>query len=196
MTNTNTNAKIWRHWPLALTWSRIAVLPLLAAAFWWPGGSEAARGAAAAAVFSAAAATDFLDGFLARRHQLQTQFGAFLDPVADKLLVVSALLLLLSAGYAHPAAVLIIVGREIFISGLREWMAAVGARDAVAVAWPGKIKTAAQMGGIILLFYNAGQDGALHNLAQSLLWLAVALTLFSMAGYVRSAWRRLKSLKD
>ncbi|MDH5784393.1 MAG: CDP-diacylglycerol--glycerol-3-phosphate 3-phosphatidyltransferase [Chromatiales bacterium] len=148
--------------------------------------------------FALAGLTDWLDGYLARKLEVTSAFGAFLDPVADKLMVATALILIVDSNptpysgiwLALPAAV--IVGREITISALREWMAEVGASSKVAVSMLGKVKTTAQMLALVLLIY--GQPVAGLNIAQiglGLLYIAAILTLWSMINYLRAAWPAL-----
>jgi len=182
--------------PNLLTLLRIALIPVFVGFFYIP-----ARWApyACALVFTGAALTDWLDGYLARRWEQTSSFGAFLDPVADKLMVAVALVLLVQsdprAVLALPAAV--IIGREITVSALREWMAELGARAQVAVSKVGKFKTTAQMASIILLIlvdagspiYGLGDAGSpIYALGMVLLYIAAALTLWSMALYLRAAW--------
>lgn len=151
-----------------------------------------------AVIFTLAAITDWLDGYVARKYHLSTAFGAFLDPVADKLMVVVALVLLTSAHpgafFAVPAAV--IVGREIVISALREWMAEMGQRASVAVSYIGKVKTTVQMTSIIvLLAFDPSTYPILSGLGFALLYTAAALTLWSMILYIKAAWPTLMSEK-
>ncbi len=153
---------------------------------------------AASAVFAFAAATDWLDGYLARRLEQSTPFGAFLDPVADKLMVAVALVLLVQA-HANlwltlPAAV--IIGREIVISALREWMAEIGARAQVAVSNMGKWKTAAQMLALVILLGNPPAITFWVILGYALLLVAAGLTLWSMVQYLRAAWPHLKTTAE
>ena len=146
-------------------------------------------------IFILAAVTDWLDGYLARRMQLVSALGAFLDPVADKLMVATALVLLLQADpkILMALAVAVIIGREIAISALREWMAEIGSRTKVAVSEIGKFKTATQMVAIILLIYRDDLWGIpVHTVGLVLLYLAVVLTLWSMTLYVRAAWPSLR----
>jgi CDP-diacylglycerol--glycerol-3-phosphate 3-phosphatidyltransferase len=177
--------------PNLLTLLRILLIPVFAVVFylpvWW------AR-IACALVFGAAALTDWLDGYLARRWEQTSPLGAFLDPVADKLMVAVALVLLVQAdprpSLALPAAV--IVGREITVSALREWMAELGARSRVAVSMVGKFKTTAQMFAIFLLVLGRPVlELWLYGLAVALLYIAAALTLWSMFLYLRAAWPSL-----
>ncbi len=181
--------------PIVLTWVRIAMIPLLVVLYYIPGIwlEPSLRDGLAAVAFIFAAVTDWLDGWLARRWNQTSAFGAFLDPVADKLMVSAALLILLMLGRVDPIIALIIIGREIAISALREWMAQVGARASVAVNWLGKFKTAAQMTAIPCLLYN--QTIASVNLAwwgTRLIEIAAVLTVWSMLYYLRQAWPVLK----
>jgi CDP-diacylglycerol--glycerol-3-phosphate 3-phosphatidyltransferase len=134
------------------------------------------------------ALTDWLDGFLARRYEQTSEFGAFLDPVADKLMVATALIMLTGDERVHPVLTLIIIGREITISALREWMAELGERATVAVSWMGKVKTAAQMAAIVLLLLHVPVYGVgAHLVGTVLLVVAALLTLWSMTLYLRAA---------
>ena len=173
----------------------MAAAPALALAFFLPAFSplsEDARDILATILFLSAAATDFLDGFLARRLGRGSRFGAFLDPVADKILVTTALLLLVQSERAHFAAAAVIICREICVSALREWMADVGERKKVNVSSIGKWKTAAQMTAISLLFYHSNLLGIpIAALGQILLWAAALLTVTSMFFYLRAAWPSL-----
>ena len=193
--------------PNILSALRLAAAPLLAAAFWIPqwGGAPAAGDIAAFAVFAMAAATDFADGWLARKSGKQTQLGAFLDPVADKILVATALLLLLDAGRAAAGACLLIVGREILVSALREWSALSGRAAATKVSAMGKWKTGLQIAAVLFLFaadiadpmiaawlgYENDSLQLVKNVGDVLLWSAAALALWSMADYGRAAWRAM-----
>ena len=174
--------------PNILTLLRIILIPVLVLVFFFSGQWSYQL---SAAVFGLAALTDWLDGYLARRLQQLSPFGAFLDPVADKLMVAVALVLLVqdnpSLLYAIPAA--IIIGREIAISALREWMAELGERTMVAVSIIGKIKTTLQMVAILLLLYKVPL-GPLptHLVGTILLYIAALLTLWSMVVYLRAAW--------
>lgn len=178
--------------PNILTLLRIVLVPVFVLIFYLPF-SWARIGCAV--VFALAAITDWLDGFLARRWSQTSPFGAFLDPVADKLMVAVALLLLVQAeptpALAIPAAV--IIGREITISALREWMAELGARAQVAVSMIGKVKTTLQMVAILLLIYEQPIWGApIYTIGFVLLYVAAILTLWSMVVYLRAAWPSLK----
>ncbi|MGD1983084.1 MAG: CDP-diacylglycerol--glycerol-3-phosphate 3-phosphatidyltransferase, partial [Chromatiaceae bacterium] len=172
--------------PNLLTGLRIVMIPVFVIVFYLP---TSWNREAATFVFVLAALTDWLDGYLARRLQLVSKLGAFLDPVADKLMVATALVVLVQGDPSMLMAVAaaVIIGREIAISGLREWMAELGSRTTVAVSEIGKFKTAAQMVAIILLIY--GDDLwtlPTHTIGMVLLWIAVVLTLWSMTLYLRA----------
>lgn len=194
----------WRRsLPNALTVGRVLAVPALAAAFYAPP-SPGRPIWAPAALFALTSATDALDGFLARKWAAQSAFGAFLDPVADKLLVCTALVLLsgvLGAAVAVPTA--LIVGREIFVSALREWMATLGCVDRVAVSAWGKLKTATQMVALLVLLVAQpsaapvaipkGASAAPHlRDGLVLLWIAAALAVASAADYALAAARVLR----
>ena len=177
--------------PTILTVFRIALIPVFILAFYLP---VHWSGAASAVIFTLAAVTDWLDGFLARRMNQTSAFGAFLDPVADKLMVGVALVLLVEAHpspwMAIPAA--IIIGREIAVSALREWMAEIGESARVAVSLMGKVKTTCQMLAIIFLLYGEPlYDFPVDTAGFVLLYVAAALTLWSMTLYLRKAWPSL-----
>jgi cardiolipin synthase len=182
--------------PILLTWLRVALIPLVVGVFYLPQHwlPLADRNLAATAVFVIAAITDWFDGFLARRWNQTSAFGAFLDPVADKLMVAGALLVLVQLGRVNAIIAFIIIGREIAISALREWMAQLGASKSVAVSSLGKIKTAAQMTAIPLLLYHDILFGAIdtHVWGERLLWIAGVLTVWSMFYYLRLAWPMIK----
>ena len=173
--------------PNTLTWARITLIPLFVASFYFPGKWA---NIASALIFCLAGVTDWLDGFLARKLNQVTPFGAFLDPVADKLLVATALVMLVGE-YASPYLVIpsaIIVGREIAISALREWMAEVGKRTRVSVGYIGKVKTALQMIAIVILLSQPSDFNLpLVWVGFGLLYVAVVLTLWSMFSYIRAA---------
>ena len=176
--------------PNVLTWLRILLIPLVVAVFYlprsWIGPQQADF--FAALMFSLAAVTDWLDGYLARVLDQTSAFGAFLDPVADKLMVASALIVLVQLGRVDALVALIIIGREITISALREWMASIGARGRVAVSMQGKIKTTVQMAAIVLLLWSGVHFGInLQRVGTWLIWLAAVLTLWSMVYYLRCA---------
>lgn len=177
--------------PNWLTLLRVLLIPVLVLVFLLPFGWVRP---VSALIFVVAAATDWLDGYLARRLNQGSRLGAFLDPVADKLIVATALVLIVMADphswVALPA--LIIIGREIAVSALREWMAEVGAGRTVAVSWAGKVKTAVQMSAIALMLFEHPLRGApLYLIGLAFLYLAAALTVFSMVLYLRAAWPEL-----
>ena len=177
--------------PNVITLSRIILIPLLIALYYLPEAwlSGQAKNLAATVVFALAALTDWLDGYLARRLNQMSAFGAFLDPVADKLIVVGALVVLLFLNRVDMLVALIIIGREIAISALREWMARVGQSKSVAVAFVGKLKTVGQMIAIPLLLYHEPLFGVLDCqwLGTILINIAAVLTVVSMLYYVRKA---------
>lgn len=178
--------------PNSLTLLRIAMIPIFVLVFYMPFSWNYQL---ACAIFTLAALTDMLDGYLARRLDQTSKLGAFLDPVADKLMVAVVLVLLVeddpSIFLSLPAAV--IIGREITVSALREWMAELGQRSKVAVSVYGKIKTIAQMVALILLIYRDPiNDIPIYFIGMVLLYIAAALTLISMYQYLLLAWPKLK----
>ena len=185
------------HWniPNILTWLRILMIPLFVGIFYC---SESnidphMRDIYATLIFAFAALTDWLDGYLARALNQTSSFGAFLDPVADKLMVAAALIVLVEFGRVGAVVALIIIGREIAISALREWMAGLGKRQSVAVAFLGKIKTAAQMVAILfLLYYRPIGIFDIKSIGIVLIDIAAFLTLLSMAYYLRAAWPQIR----
>jgi cardiolipin synthase len=182
--------------PILLTWLRVALIPLVVGVYYLPATwlTPFEMNVAATAVFIVAAITDWWDGFLARRWNETSAFGAFLDPVADKLMVAGALLVLVQLGRVNAVIAFIIVGREITISALREWMAEIGARKSVAVSSLGKIKTAVQMVAIPMLLFHDPLFVVLdmHIAGEILLWIAGVLTVWSMFYYLRRAWPLIK----
>ncbi len=174
--------------PNLLTWARIVLIPVVVGVFYLPIPTHEANLFATIA-FVIAAITDWFDGWLARRLGQMSAFGAFLDPVADKLMVAAALVMLVQLGRADAVLAFVIIGREITISALREWMAAIGARKSVAVSFLGKLKTTAQMVAIpMLLFHDTLGPLPVQLIGTWLLWVAAVLTLWSMAYYLRKAW--------
>lgn len=177
--------------PTLMTWTRIVAIPLIVGVFYlpdsWAGMAE--KNLIATVMFVLFAATDWLDGFLARKLNQTSSFGAFLDPVADKFLVCASLLVLVHLNRADVFVGLIIIGREIAISALREWMAQIGASRSVAVHMIGKLKTVGQMVAIPFLLF----DGILFGLVDTrlwgtvLIWIAAVLTVLSMVYYMRKA---------
>lgn len=177
--------------PNILTSVRIFMIPVLVVIYYlpWEG-----RYYACAIIFALAAVTDWLDGYLARKLNQTTPFGAFFDPVADKIMVAIALVLLV-ASYANPLLTLasaVIIGREIVISALREWMAEMGKRASVAVSYIGKLKTAMQMLAIFILL-GSRPDTVLAHVGEAVLIAAALLTLWSMYVYLKAAWPELRS---
>jgi cardiolipin synthase (CMP-forming) len=174
--------------PTLLTWARIAAIPLIIGVYYVPL-DGATRNLLATSMFVFFALTDWLDGWLARRLNQTSAFGAFLDPVADKFLVSASLLILVDLHRVDVFIALVIIGREIAISALREWMAQIGASRSVAVHMLGKLKTTAQMVAIPFLLY----DARLFGLIDTRLWGrwlmvgAAVLTVWSMAYYLRRA---------
>ena len=179
--------------PNALTLGRIVLIPVIVVVFYLP---YQWSPLISAIVFGLAGLTDWVDGYLARRMGQTTKLGAFLDPVADKLMVATALVLLVevheSAFLAIPA--IVIISREITISALREWMAELGKRASVAVSYVGKLKTVVQMVAItgLLACEPSVEQGVLLWLAYGLLYIATVLTLWSMLVYLKAAWPDLK----
>ena len=177
--------------PNLLTWARIVLIPLFVGVFYTPGHwmNPAEQNTAATLIFILAAVTDWLDGWLARKLDQASAFGAFLDPVADKFLICAALIVLLKLDRVDALVALIIIGREIAISALREWMAQIGASRSVAVHMLGKLKTTSQMVAIPFLLY----DGALFGVVDTRIWgtvlmiVAAVLTVWSMIYYLRRA---------
>ena len=176
--------------PNLLTWLRIILIPLFVGIFYFEKSwvSLPNQNLVATVIFTLAAVTDWFDGWLARKLNQTSEFGAFLDPVADKLMVAAALIVLLQLGRVDAIVTLIIIGREIAISALREWMAQIGASKSVAVSFVGKIKTGSQMIAIPLLLYDDSL-GAFdpHGVGTWLIYIAAALTLISMFYYLKMA---------
>ena len=180
--------------PILLTWARVIAIPLLVAIYYAPFSNYAMmRDVLATVLFVGAAVTDWLDGYLARRWNQTSAFGAFLDPVADKLLVAACLIVLVHDQRVHGLIALIIIGREITISALREWMASIGARTAVAVNQLGKWKTAVQMVALPMLLFNGVFLGIDTRLVGTwLIYIAAALTVISMVVYLKAAYPTLR----
>jgi CDP-diacylglycerol--glycerol-3-phosphate 3-phosphatidyltransferase/cardiolipin synthase len=180
--------------PIFLTWLRIVLIPLLVGVYYLPADwlTLPERNLWATLIFMVAAITDWFDGYLARALNQTSAFGAFLDPVADKLMVSVALIMLVQLDRSNAIIASIIIGREITISALREWMAKIGAGKSVAVSMLGKVKTATQMLAIPLLLYAAPVLGvdALW-LGTWLIYVAAVLTLWSMGYYLRMAWPQI-----
>ncbi len=192
--------------PTMLTWLRILLIPVFVGAFYWPENLHTLGvmpshwvNVTATAVFAIAAITDWLDGYLARLLNQTSSFGAFLDPVADKLMVAAALIVLVEFGRVGAIVALIIIGREIAISALREWMAGEGQSSSVGVAMIGKVKTAVQMLAILFLLFwddvDLGSMGIFQTkiIGHVLIVIAAFLTLLSMAYYLKAAWPKMKA---
>ena len=179
------------NFPLFLTWLRIVAIPVFVAVLYVPESwiSEHTANVTSMWIFIAAGVTDWLDGYLARRWNQTTSFGAFLGPVADKLMVTAALIVLTEKGLVNPFASLIIIGREITISALREWMAQIGQSKSVAVNILGKVKTVSQIIAIPFMLFNGVLFGWFHtvNVGRWLIWVAAVITLLSMVVYLRAA---------
>jgi cardiolipin synthase (CMP-forming) len=180
--------------PTLLTWARIVAIPLIVGVFYLPL-DAATRNLVATVMFVVFALTDWADGYLARKLNQTSSFGAFLDPVADKFLVCASLLVLVHLARADVFVALIIIGREIAISALREWMAQIGASRSVAVHMLGKVKTTVQMVAIPFLLY----DGPLFGLIDTriwgtaLIWIAAVLTVWSMVYYLQRALPEIRA---
>jgi cardiolipin synthase (CMP-forming) len=174
--------------PTILTWARIAAIPLIVGVYYLPL-DVATRNLAATVMFVFFALTDWLDGWLARKLNQTSAFGAFLDPVADKFLIVAALLILLQLDRVNALVALVIIGREIAISALREWMAQIGASRSVAVHMLGKLKTVVQMVAIPFLLYDSALFGVIDTRlwGTALIYIAAVLTIWSMVYYLRKA---------
>lgn len=180
--------------PTLLTWARIVAIPLIVGVFYLPF-EQPDRNLIATVLFIVVALTDWLDGYLARRLNQTSAFGAFLDPVADKFLVCASLVVLVQLGRTDALVALVIIGREIAISSLREWMAQIGASGKVAVHRVGKLKTAMQMVAIPFLLF----DGTLFGVIDTRFWgivlilIAVVLTIWSMAYYLVKALPEIRA---
>jgi cardiolipin synthase (CMP-forming) len=185
--------------PILLTWLRIILIPLFVGMFYFPESlvSIPYQNLVATVIFVAAALTDWFDGWLARTLNQTSAFGAFLDPVADKLMVAAALLVLLKVERVDALIVLIIIGREITVSALREWMAQIGKSKSVAVSFLGKVKTAAQMIAIPMLLYNdrIGEFDP-QFVGTQLIALAALLTVVSMMYYLKAAIPYVLTARD
>jgi CDP-diacylglycerol--glycerol-3-phosphate 3-phosphatidyltransferase len=180
--------------PTLLTWARIVAIPLIIGIFYLPV-EPATRNLTATVLFVAVALTDWADGYLARKLNQTSSFGAFLDPVADKFLICAALLVLLYLRRVDAIVAFIIIGREIAISALREWMAQIGASRSVAVHMLGKIKTATQMVAIPFLLYDGALFGVIdtHLWGTVLIWAAAVLTIWSMVYYLQKALPEIRA---
>lgn len=179
------------NFPILLTWMRVAMVPLVVGIFYLPHSwiSLYYQSLIAGLLFIAASITDWIDGYLARKWNQTSAFGAFLDPVADKLIVAGALIVLVQLDRVHAILAFIIIGREIAISALREWMAKIGASNSVAVNSLGKIKTIAQMFAIPMLLFYHDLFYVINTkiVGTTLLIIAAILTVISMLYYLKKA---------
>jgi cardiolipin synthase len=176
--------------PILLTWSRIVMIPVFIGIFYLSDTTISLhhKHLLSALLFGFAAFTDWLDGYLARTLNQTSAFGAFLDPVADKLMVAAALIVLVNLTYVGALVAFIIIGREIAISALREWMAQLGSSKSIAVSMLGKIKTSFQMIAILFLLYHEPMLGIpVHEVGTMLIYIAAILTLWSMVYYLMLA---------
>jgi cardiolipin synthase (CMP-forming) len=180
--------------PTLMTWARIVAIPLIVGVFYLPIEPDT-RNLVATVMFVVFAATDWLDGYLARKLNQVSAFGAFLDPVADKFLVCACVLVLVHLGRADVFVALIIIGREIAISALREWMAQIGAAKSVAVHMIGKLKTTAQMVAIPFLLFDGMLFGVIntHVWGVWLIWISAVVTVWSMVYYLQKALPEIRS---
>lgn len=185
--------KFWTI-PTIMTWTRIIAIPLIVGVFYLDIPEER-RNLIASVMFVVFAATDWLDGYLARKMNQTSSFGAFLDPVADKFLVCASLLVLVHLDRADVFVALIIIGREIAISSLREWMAIIGATKSVAVHMVGKAKTMVQMIAIPFLLFNGTVFGVVdtHVWGTWLIWISAVLTVWSMVYYLQKALPEIRA---
>jgi len=189
------NRRMFFTIPTIMTWTRIVAIPLIVAVYYIPGLTDAARNVLATVMFVVFAITDWLDGFLARKLNQTSAFGAFLDPVADKFLVCASLLILVHMNRVHVLVALIIIGREIAISSLREWMAQIGASKSVAVHMIGKLKTTVQMVAIPFLLFDGMLLGTIDTRVwgAALIWAAAVLTVWSMVYYMQKALPEIRA---
>ena len=180
-----------------MTWARIVAIPFIVGVFYLPETalSVSEKNLAATVMFVLFALTDWLDGYLARKLNQTSSFGAFLDPVADKFLVCACVLVLVHLQRTDVFVALIIIGREIAISALREWMAQIGASKSVAVHMIGKVKTAVQMVAIPFLLFDGTLLGVIHTHAwgMALIWVAAVLTVWSMVYYLQKALPEIRA---
>jgi CDP-diacylglycerol--glycerol-3-phosphate 3-phosphatidyltransferase len=186
------NSSTTMNVPMALTWARIAMIPMVVGVFYLPDAwlTPHAKNVSACVLFTLAAVTDAVDGWYARKYGQMTRLGAFLDPVADKLMVCAALVVLVALGRVDEFVALVIIGREITISALREWMAQIGASASVAVNALGKMKTIMQMVAIPVLLFHDPLFGVIPiaQIGTLLIYIAAGLTVYSMFYYLKLAW--------
>ena len=189
------NRRMFFTIPTIMTWTRIVAIPLIVGVYYLPGLPKAAQNEIATVMFVLFAVTDWLDGYLARKLNQTSAFGAFLDPVADKFLVCASLLILVHMNRVHVLVALIIIGREIAISSLREWMAQIGASKSVAVHMIGKVKTTVQMVAIPFLLFDGMLLGLIDTRAWGnvLIWAAAVLTVWSMVYYMQKALPEIRA---
>ena len=180
--------------PTLLTWARIVAIPLVVGVY-YTSLDAPTQNVIGTALFIVFALTDWADGWLARKLNMTSSFGAFLDPVADKFLVTGALLVLVHLGRLHALVALVIIGREIAISALREWMAQIGASRSVAVHMLGKLKTVVQMVAIPFLLFNGTLFGVIDTALWGtvLIWVAAVLTIWSMVYYLQKALPEIRA---
>ena len=180
-----------------MTWARIVAIPFIVGVFYLPDATLSVpdKNLAATIMFVVFAATDWLDGYLARKLNQTSSFGAFLDPVADKFLVCACVLVLVHLQRTDVFVALVIIGREIAISALREWMAQIGASKSVAVHMLGKVKTVVQMVAIPFLLFNGMLFGLIdtHVWGIALIWVAAVLTVWSMVYYLQKALPEIRA---
>ncbi|MEM9242666.1 MAG: CDP-diacylglycerol--glycerol-3-phosphate 3-phosphatidyltransferase [Pseudomonadota bacterium] len=177
-----------RYLPTSLTLFRIAIIPLLVVAYYLPWGHITS-----VILFAVACITDWFDGYLARSLNLSTSFGAFLDPVADKLLVVAALILVIKRFDYLVVPGMIIIGREVLISALREWLAKINDKTRIAVSYTAKVKTTVQMFAIVFLLASPPDSYLwLRVIGYILLYMAMALTLWTMLMYIKMSWNQFR----
>ena len=189
------NRRMFFTIPTIMTWTRIVAIPLIVGVYYFPGLTPQAQNDIATVMFVLFAVTDWLDGFLARKLNQTSAFGAFLDPVADKFLVCASLLILVHMNRVHVLVALIIIGREIAISSLREWMAQIGASKSVAVHMVGKLKTTVQMVAIPFLLFDGMLFGTIDTRVWGavLIWAAAVLTVWSMVYYMQKALPEIRA---
>ena len=192
--NSGDNGRMFFNLPTLLTWARIVAIPLIVGVFQLPI-TEPDRNLIATVLFVVVALTDWADGYLARRLNMTSSFGAFLDPVADKFLVCAALLVLVELDRVQSLVALIIIGREIAISALREWMAQIGASRSVAVHMVGKVKTVVQMIAIPFLLFHGTLFGLIDTQRWGtwLIYAAAVLTIWSMVYYLQKALPEIRA---
>lgn len=180
--------------PTLLTWARIVAIPLIVGIFYLDG-HEPTKNLVATVLFIVVALTDWADGYLARKLNQTSSFGAFLDPVADKFLVCASLLILVQLGRLEALVAFVIIGREIAISALREWMAQIGASRSVAVHMLGKVKTVVQMVAIPFLLYHGKLFGLIDTQVwgTALIYAAAVLTIWSMVYYLKKALPEIRA---